>query len=319
MTSFSRLIPSGRKLLVFEAAARTGSFTAAAREFNLTQPSVSRSIAQLEDSLGMALFERGPAGLALTPEGRELHAVVHGSLERIGAVIRSLQERRKTARPVVTLSLSSSFAMHWLVPRLAAFQASFPGVDLRFDLAAGILRGIPDNVDLATRILPDQGLDCPAWDFAPEIILPVCSPAYLHRHGRLDHDGDGRGHVFLHLTDHDMAAWGRVWGGVSDRAAGGGSWLEFSDYAVILQAAMNGEGIALGWVSVIADALVRGVLVPASDCVIRTGKQHQLVRPKGRPASPVVDEIRAWMTAEMGRSLAALAQILPDFPKAPPG
>ena len=313
MVRLSRLLSSSRKLLIFDAAARAGSFSAAAREFNLTQPSVSRGIAELEASLGIILFERSPGGLTLTDDGRELHAVVGDSLDRIENKVLDLQERNKVMRPSVTLSFSSSFVLHWMVPKLQDFQKAFPQVDLRFDLVAGLLRGVPDNTDLATRIIPVEDTRFLRWDFAPEIIVPVCSPAYLEKFGPLDPTSDRSGHTFLHLTDHDLRHWRALCGGLANRNAMKGVWLEFSDYAVVLQAALAGEGIALGWISVIARHLLKGTLVPVADRMTRTGKMHQLVRLKSQSPRPIVDDIRTWLVHEMSTDIAELSGFLSEL------
>lgn len=308
MTGFAKLVSSARGLLVFEAAVRSGSFTAAAREFNVTQPSISRSIAQLEADFGVALFTRGPAGLTPTPDGRALYSAVREGFDGIAEVIRGIKQN-SAAKPVVTLSLSSSLATYWFVPRLGAFNTRFPDVDLRFELIAGVLRGPAENVDLATRILADDDTLYHHWAFSPEIIVPVCSPSYLSTHGRLMHAGIGEGHVLLHLSDA-KEQWLDAWGSVADRKTSRAKWLEFSDYAVVLQAAMNGEGVALGWLSNVSRALLQGTLVPASDRHISTGRIHQLIAPRSRPVRPVVSDIRAWMIAEMQAELKALNAIL---------
>ncbi|CDX39804.1 Transcriptional regulator, LysR family [Mesorhizobium plurifarium] len=308
MAGFAKLVPSARGLLVFEAAVRSGSFTAAAREFNVTQPSVSRSITQLEADLGVALFARGPTGLTPTADGRVLYSAVREGFDGIEEAIRGIKQSG-AAKPVVTLSLSSSLVTHWFVPRLGAFNARFPDVDLRFELIAGVLRGPAENVDLATRILADDDMHYHRWAFSPEIIVPVCSPSYLSRHGWLNHDSDGEGHALIHLTDAKLQ-WLDAWGNAGDRRTSRAKWLEFPDYAVVLQAAMNGEGVALGWLSNVSGALLQGSLVPASDRQINTGRIHQLIAPRARPVRPVVSDICAWMIAEMQAELKALHAIL---------
>ena len=195
----------------------------------------------------------------------------------------------------------------------SAFNTKFPDVDLRFELIAGVLRGPAENVDLATRILTDDDTHYHRWAFSPEIIVPVCSPSYLSAHGRLMHAGTGEGHALLHLTDA-KEQWLDAWGSVADRKTSRAKWLEFSDYAVVLQAAMNGEGVALGWLSNVSRALLQGTLVPASDRQIKTGRIHQLIAPRSRPVRPVVSDICAWMIAEMQAELKALHPILrPDI------
>ncbi len=306
MAQLSRLVPSARGLLVFEAAARTGSFTAAAAEFNVSQPSASRSVAELEAAIGARLFERRARGLAMTVDGSDLYAVVGDAVGRIAETIEAIQRRQHGTKPIVTLSMSSSFVAHWLLPRLGEFHAAFPQIDIRFDLIPGVLRGVPDNVDLATRIIADDDPNYHRWSFAPEIVFPVCSPAYLDARGKLDHRGDGAGHVFLWLSDHATHEWAKEWGNVAHRNASKGVWHEFTDYSVILQAALNGDGIALGWLSVVSSSLVKGALVPASDLVIRTGRHHSLIAPRLRPLNPIVAEVALWLRSNLARELEAL-------------
>ena len=317
MAQLSRLIPSARGLLVFEAAARTGSFTAAATEFNVSQPSISRSVAELEAAVGARFFERRARGLELTADGSDLFGVVGDAVGRIADTVQAIRQRQ-TAETVVTLSMSSSFVAHWLLPRLGEFHAAFPQIDIRFDLIPGVLGGVPDNVDLATRIVEDDDPRYHRWFFAPEIIFPVCSPAYLKTRGRLDHAGDGSGHVFLWLTDHAMPRWVREWGNVAHRSSSKGIWHEFTDYSVILQAALNGEGIALGWLSVVSSALLKGILVPASDLIIRTGQHHSLIAPRSRPLNPMVEGVALWLRAQIAEELAALDEALRPRPQPSP-
>lgn len=306
MTPLSRSIPSPKSLLMFEAAARSGSFTAAAREFNVSQPSISRAVAQLEETLGVRLLERQPRGLVLTRDGSELYAAVRDGFGLVGTALASIGQRNRAAKPLITLSLSSSFVAHWLVPRLREFNADFPQVDLRFDLISGVMGGIADNVDLATRIDPEDDTHFHRWPLVDEVIVPVCSPAYLAARGTLR--GDGEGHVFLHLTDHPIQKWSMLRRGRSGRP--GGTWHEFTDYAVILQAAINGEGIALGWVSVVSSLMVKGTLVPAADEKVETGRRHSLLAPRAKPLSPVVSAAAEWIVRHMARDMDVLAPVL---------
>lgn len=303
MDGLGRLVPSARSLLIFEAAARAGSCSAAAREFNLTQPSVSRNIAQLEAHLGVQLFMRSPSGLELTAEGQVLHRAVADGFRRIESAIHDVLALR-TRKEMVELSLSTAFVTHWLIPRLPDFQAAFPTVDLRFQLIGGTLRGAPGNVDLAMRMMP-QSQDEQTWPFAPELIIPVCSPAYLAAHGPLD--AAGSRHVLLHLSDtqYDEAM---LWGDSITRAPGT-TRIAFSDYSVVVQAALKGEGVALGWITVISRALLEQTLVPASARRVRTGRSFHLVAPR-RPLRAVVLAIRDWMIARMQEDLERLAPLL---------
>ena len=302
MAGLGKLIPSPRALLIFEAAARAGTCSAAAREFNLTQPSVSRNIAQLERHLGVPLFVRSPVGMELTQEGQVLFLAVTDGLQKVETAVRELLVQR-TRKQVVELSLSTAFVTHWLIPRLSDFHAAFPDVDLRFQLISATLRGAPGNVDLAMRMHSDEfEADYHSWPFAPEVVLPVCSPGYLAAQGTLDAPL-GR-HTLLHLSGPALD-WDLFWGsavGQTPRATS----LEFSDYGVVLQAAMNGEGIALGWITVVAPMLHERRLVPASARRLRTGRAFHLLAPRGKPVREVVLAIRDWMVGRMREDMAAV-------------
>ncbi|MBN8891372.1 MAG: LysR family transcriptional regulator [Rhodospirillales bacterium] len=309
--ALGRLVPSARGLLVFEAAARTGSCSAAAREFNLTQPSVSRNIAQLEAHLGIPLFIRSPAGMELTAEGSILHTALSEGFQRVAAAIQEIVAQR-TRLQVVELSLSTAFVTHWFIPRLGAFHAAFPGIDLRFQLISGTLRGPPGNVDLAMRMSGDADHEFHSWPFAPELIIPVGSPRYLAQHGTLEAPAPGSRHTLLHLSDtplHREALWGGVVGTLSPQPV----WIEFSDYGVVLQAAMNGEGVALGWITVVARALGLGTLVPVSRRHLRTGKSYHLLASRARPVREVVAAIRDWMVAQMRQDMEQAAPLLGEL------
>ena len=308
MLGLGKLIPSPRALLIFEAAARTGTCSAAAREFNLTQPSVSRNIAQLEQHLGVTLFTRSPTGMELTPEGQFLYRALSDGLQKIEAALRELIAER-TRKQVVELSLSTAFVTHWLIPRLSEFHREFPEVDLRFQLISGTLRGTPGNVDLAMRMhTAEHDVDHHSWRFAPEVVMPVCSPSYAAAHGTLEAPSQAAGHVLLHLAD-PLLDWEMFWGGARRRTQRA-LWLEFSDYAVVLQGAMNGEGIALGWITVVARALGEGKLVPASDRRVRTGRDYHLFAPRAKPVREVVLAIRDWMIAQMQLDMERVGDLL---------
>jgi len=309
MAQLSRLVPSARSLLIFEAAARAGSFTGAAAEFNVSQPSISRSVAALETAIGVKLFERRARGLDLTADGQELYEVVGETIARIATTINAIRQRQHRAKPIVTLSVSSSFVAHWLLPRLSELHTAFPQIDIRFDLIPGLLRSVPENVDLATRVVSEDDPHHHRWFFAPEIIFPVCSPAYLQARGKLDHEGDGCGHVFLWLTE-SPPHWAKEWGNAARRSSSKGVWHEFTDYSVILQAALNGEGVALGWLSVVSSCLLKGTLVPASELIIRTGRDHSLIAPRKRPLNAMVEEVALWLRTQMATELASLDEKL---------
>jgi DNA-binding transcriptional LysR family regulator len=218
---------------------------------------------------------------------------------------------RRSRKQEVELSLSTAFVTHWLIPRLADFQGRFPEVDLRFQLIAGTLRGAPGNVDLAMRMDADTTTDSHTWRFAPELIVPICSPSYLKAHGTLDKGTDNARHTLLHFADPQLD-WDRLWGGMVSRRSPNKTRIEFSDYAVVVQAAMNGEGIAPGWISVISRALRQGTVVPACATRIHTGRSYNLVAPRARAVRGVTLAICDWLIGQMQQDMEALAPILAE-------
>lgn len=304
----SDVLRTPRALLIFAAVVRTGSCTAAAREFNITQPSVSRNIAQLEATLATPLFLRKPNGLEPTEEGLTLYGAIAESLQRIDAAVLAITQQ-KHRRQAVVLSLSTAFVTHWFVPRMREFQQAFPDVDLRFELTSGVLRGPPGNVDLAMRRTEAKPADDYICPFLPEIVVPVCSRSYLERNGALAAPGLAGDHILLELTESEIG-WRSLLGTHADQTIRAGNWVEFSDYAVVLQTAVAGQGVALGWLSAISRTLLDGTLILASPMRLETGRQFSLIAPRGRAPREIVRRIRAWMVAEMQQDHQALQALL---------
>ncbi|MGY2049674.1 LysR family transcriptional regulator [Methylobacterium sp. JK268] len=305
MPPLRRMLPSSHALFVFEAVARHASFTRAAAELNVTQPAVSKAITQLERHLGVRLLDRSSDGIALTEDGGLLFRRVADGFQGIEGALREIDIRR-TGTDTVTLSLSSAFATHWLMPRIDTLQEAFPAVDFRFQLIPGALGGPVDSVDLGMRYGEGPDLDHEALFLMNEVMLPVCSPAYL-----AGSTASGGRTTMVNLT---ATAPGRTrevdpgpgWTGT--RAS-----LNFSDYAVVVQAALIGQGVALGWLNVVSHWLATGDLVPASERLTRTTRVCHLVHLRARPLRRSVAAVRDWIVAEMRSDVAKVAERYPDL------
>ncbi len=305
MTQLRRMLPSSNALFVFEAAARCGSFTRAAAELNVTQPAVSRMLGRLETHLGVRLFDRSAAGIALTEDGRSLYRRIAEGFSGIEAAIREIEARR-TGTETVTLSLSTAFTTHWLMPRINRLQKEFPSVDLRFQLIAGPLHGPVDDVDLGMRFVDGGDAQHETFLVMREIMLPICSPAYLERQ-KAANGADGNTIINLAGSDPDWAD------AFEDLRIGPRSTLTFSDYAIVVQAALLGQGIALGWVTVSSHWLGTGALVPAARSLMRTGRLCQLVHSRARPMRTAVAEIRDWIIVQTRSDVGALDALYPEL------
>jgi DNA-binding transcriptional LysR family regulator len=258
-----RALPSLDFLRGFEAAGRRLSFTLAAEELFVTQSALSRQIKALEDALGTALFERRHRALALTPIGSAFHRDVTDGLESLAAAAERV--RGGTRAPGLTLSTTVSFASLWIIPRLATFRAKHPDVEVYVsadDRLVDLARG---DVDVAVRYLPDAGAPQHAVRLFGERMTPVASPAVAHGRSPLRSPADLTQHVLLHLDDPDgRTPWldWRSWlasnGQPGLKAAGS---LRFRIYDQVVQAAVGGQGVALGRLPMIAEHLRDGRLV----------------------------------------------------------
>ena len=151
MPNLRKKLPSANALFVFEAAARCGNFTRAAQELYVSQPAVSRMLARMEDHIGVRLFERVRGGIELTENGRILYRKISEGFNGIESAIREIEARATGVEPV-TLSVSTGFTTHWLMPRMSRLNEAFPSVDLRFQLISGRIGGPLVDVDVVRAL-----------------------------------------------------------------------------------------------------------------------------------------------------------------------
>jgi len=302
------MLPSSNALFVFDAAARNGSFTAAAAELNVTQPAVSRMLARFEQYLGVRLFDRTAGGAILTEDGELLYRRVLDGFRSIESGLIEI-ERRRRGTETVTLSLSSAFTTHWLMPRIDKLQRGFPNVDLRFQLIAGSLRGPVENVDFGMRFRDQDDPDANGALVMKEVMLPICSPGYRDAEPL---DNPGEGNTIIKLAD-SPSDWEAQYSRFLTRRRGPVKSLSFSDYAVVVQAALLGQGIALGWLTVASHWLLTGALVPASEALSTTRRLCEFIAPRNRPLRPVAVEIRDWIIDQMRSDIAAIDRLYPPL------
>lgn len=291
-------LPSPNAIFMFETAARHLNFTHAAQEFNVTQPAVSRMIARLESYIDAKLFRRTPVGIELTDEGRLLFAAVGSGFHQIETALDDIKSRHGGAG-TVTLSCSSAFSMHWFMPRFDRFHAAFPGIDLRFQLVRGEPSGPIEDVDFAIRYNQLPNVEQHSWELMEEVVLPVCSPAYLEEFGSLDDCTDLRHHTLAHLAESPRLPWYRYLSTFNYPSPAGSRSLTFTDYTLVIQTAIKGRGIALGWWHVVAHELLQKGLVHAGKHELRTGSHYHLVATKRRPLRKSAILVRDWLLDEM--------------------
>ncbi len=295
MSNLRRLLPSPGRLIVFEAAGRLGSFTAAARELEMTQAAVSYAIRGLEAHLGVALFRREPRRVRLTDEGARFFADVTQALAQIRA---SIEDLRAPLDGPVTMAASTAFAAYWMMPRLQLFRDEAPGVDLRLQTADRDLDLVEEGIPLGVRGgQPSDWPDYEAMPLAEEVIIAVASPAYVAANGLPADPAELADHRLIHLEEPSRAApdWDEWFRSAGVRAGSAAGRLVINDYALVLQAVMEGQGVALGWVHLTERLLRAGLLTRVTGHSLRTGRGFHLIWPKGAPLGPKAAAVRDWL------------------------
>jgi DNA-binding transcriptional LysR family regulator len=307
MPDLRRMLPSSNALFVFDAAARNGSFTAAAAELNVTQPAVSRMLGQFEEHLGVRLFDRAGGRAVLTEEGELLYRRVVDGFRSIESGLIEIERRRKGTE-TVTLSVSSAFTTHWLMPRIDKLQRQFPSVDLRFQLISGSLRGPVDNVDLGMRFRDRDEPEVGGTLVMKEVMLPICSPGYRN----MDEAESPEANTIIKLADAP-GDWAKEYPHFLTNRSGAAKTLSFTDYAVVVQAALLGQGIALGWLTVVSHWLLTGALVPASDTLSTTRRICEFLPPRNRSMRPVAADIKDWIIEQMRNEISQIDRLYPHL------
>lgn len=309
MDKLRRSLPSMNGLFTFEAAARCGNFSRAAEELNVTPAAVSRMVARLEEHLETALFLRQPGGVGLTDSGRLLFDAIATGFSGIESALREIEDRRIGIQ-TVSLSVSTGFTTHWMMPRMADFKREFPAVDLRFQLVMGALAGPVNDVDLGMRFVSGSDERHEAVFIMPEILVPICSPSYRDSHGLPDTDVKRMPDTTINLSDA-QPNWSSLFSPLNEGDAVNS--MIFSDYAIVVQAALLGQGVALGWLNVVAHWLRTRALVPAREQLMTTGRQCHLVRLRDKAARPIVTQVRDWMISELRADIAAVDALYPTL------
>jgi LysR family glycine cleavage system transcriptional activator len=300
-------LPPLAALRAFEAAARHLSFTRAADELHVTQTAISHQIRGLEERLGVRLFRRLPRGLVLTDEAQRYLPAVRDAFARLETATAELLAGR--AGGALTASVLPSFAAKWLVPRLGRFRAANPEIDLRISTSQHLVDFAREDVDVGIRMGRGEYPGLRVDRLFGETLVPVCSPALLGGAHPLRQPEDLRHHVLLH--DDDATGW-RLWlelAGVDGLDAGRG--LTFTDSAMVVQAAAEGQGVALARTALAAWDLAAGRLVRPFDVSMPHDLAYYLVCPEASAERPRIVAVREWLLAEAARYRQELEQLAP--------
>ncbi|AWJ94615.1 LysR family transcriptional regulator (plasmid) [Azospirillum baldaniorum] len=286
-----RLLPSMSALSAFEAAARTGSFTAAAQELALTQGAVSRQIKALEDQLGVPLFVRRDQRVALTPAGESYAAEVREALHRVGAA--TLRVMTAPQGGVLKLAVLPTFGTRWLVPRLPAFQAAHPQVIIHFMTKMEPFDFRSEDLDAAIHFGAADWPGAVCERLMEEEVLPLCAPSFLEAHP-IRTAPDLVALPLLHTTSRPEA-W-RDWFAAQGIERHEGAGMFFEQFSTTAQAAITGLGVALLPTLLVQAEMRDGALVPALDRPYRNpDRAYHLVHPSSRAHHPPLMAFREWL------------------------
>ena len=294
-------LPSLDLLKGFEAAARLLSFTKAGEELYLSQSAVSRQIQELEEQLGVQLFERRHRALALTEAGQTLYAAAAQALATMRAVTDRLRAGR--GRQTLAVTTTQSFASLWLIPRLAGFTRAHPELDVRISAETRVLDLERDGLDLAIRHGPATMVGTHALRLFGERVFPVCSPKLLKDPDKpLREPADLRHQVLLQYDDpdgrHPWMHW-KTWLEIERltdlRPAGS---LVFSGYDQIIPAAIAGHGVALGRSPLVRKAIAAGDLVAPFKRTADPARAYYAIVSKNSAGRPEVAAFVAWLKEE---------------------
>ena len=303
-----RRIPPLNAIRAFEAAARHLSFTHAADELNVTQAAISHQIKSLEQWLGLPLFRRLNRAVSLTEEGAAYFPAATQALDGLaGATARLLRDINSRSITVTTLD---SFAAQWLMPRLKNFRRRHPEIDVRILPSDGLVDFNRQEVDMAIRYGSGMWPGVAAIPLMTEEIFPVCSPALLDGPHPLRTPRDLIHHTLLH--DDMTHAHGDVNWQTWLRAVGADGGIDsergpfFGHSYLVIQAAVDGQGVALGRGVLVADALADGRLVRPFEAMGLPGDfAYYIAYPEGAMQRPAVAAFSNWLLEEARTSQEA--------------
>lgn len=297
-----RKLPPLNALRAFEAAARHGSYVAAAAELHVSAAAVSQQVRNLEDYLELRLFERLAHGLILTEAGREWLPELSAGFDLLGESTARLGSRR--ADGVLTLTMLAAFANGWLLPRLHRFRERAPRVDVVIRTTKTLADFRRDAVDLAIRLGPGPGRGLSGHALCAEELFPVASPQLFNGGPLPEGLAALRDYPLLHDTDaggeQPWLGW-RAWferAGLDPAPAARG--IACSDSVVLIGAVLNGLGIALGRAALIGPLLASGQLVRVTNETWLAPWRYHLAAPGAHFRRPAVRAFVDWALEEAG-------------------
>lgn len=293
-------LPPMHGLIVFEAAARHLSFTLAANELSVTQGAISRQIRQLEEYLGKDLFVRANRNISLTPTGLRYYQTIYRALLDVAQATGEIKKWQGEQQ--ITVATTNAMAALWLLPKVAEFQQLHEEIDLRILASDQVTDYRRLDCDIALFYCRLPPADMKVTTLFPEEVFPVCSPAYLER--CLDWDSPealfGKTLLYLDESQRDWLSWQEWFDQVGLPPVTPRNRININNYPMLLQAAINGQGVALAWGSLVDEYLETGALVRPVDLVLRTPASFCMLESLNRGVTPSsVKLFRQWLLEQL--------------------
>ena len=294
-----RNLPPLSRFKPFEAAARHESFSLAAAELGMTQTAISKQIGQLERDLGTTLFERRNPAVFLTDEGRRLGQVVSTALSEIASEVAYIRGDGRSHELILHCQLCEAF--YWLMPRLARFHEQHPGTELRVVSTLKPLTEAEDRFDVAIQTSGrPSGTAKLAFTVSDEI-FPVCAPALLAQAVKSLEPGELAAFPLLshRVVPQDWMDWPDWFEAINIAKPSSARFKHFDSFPLVLQAAVAGQGIALGWRRTVEGMIAEGKLVrPCSETVTRPN-EISVYRGSGGKPHPMTKPLLDWLSVEL--------------------
>jgi LysR family glycine cleavage system transcriptional activator len=293
-------LPSFSNLIAFDAIARHGTLTRAAKELNVSQPAISRRLGALEADLGRPLFDRSTKPLSLTKSGVELFDVLRSGLSRLESVIGRLRDSADA--DTITISAGSGMAAFWLIPRLPRMQAAFPHLKLKIISQS---HDTEDEVsgDLQIRFGRGEWRATEAMKMFGEDVFPVCSPHFrgwrnssvaadqLHEAPLLD----------MKVANQPWYDWNSWFEAIGAPARSPLRVLYFDSYLLVISAALAGQGVCLGWEGLLDDLLASGALIRLAPLSASSVRGYFVTHDIALPANAPARSLARWLLESSSR------------------
>jgi LysR family transcriptional regulator of beta-lactamase len=302
--AMARHLPSLNGLRAFEAAGRSRSFTAAAKELNVTQAAVSQMVRLLEERLGFALFRRQANSLELTAQGQAFLSGLTDSFDSIARLTEQVAAMQ--SGPVVTVGVAPALAVHWLIPRLTSFYRRHPDIEVRL-ATGGATRPVRDDWTCTIRRDIDAWPGYIAQRLFPSTLVPVCTPAIA---AALRRPADLRNATLIfvsHLRNHWLC-WFQA-AGLRPPARRAGE-VVFDSNAMAMQGALDRVGVAIEQLAYVSDALAAGRLVAPFPIIAHNDETWFLEYRPVRREEPALVAFGDWLHSEAERQCKIEAKLL---------